>query len=125
MKLRKSEAVLIILTAVFIVAAGVQSFLPTRSMPTTLVQTDFTVSDSEKLISADGQEITEGLGIININTAEADKLCQLPGIGPELAKRIIDSRPFENPEDILDVPGIGEKTFGDIKELITCMEDSK
>ena len=83
------------------------------------------VGGNKRVTSADGQEINEGLGIININTAEADKLCQLPGIGPELAKRIIDSRPFENPEDILGVPGIGEKTFGDIKELITCMEDSK
>jgi len=125
LKLRRSEAVLILVTVIFIIFAAVLTFIPTRSPRSTLVSTDLTVSQSELLTSADGIEAAEGVGIININSADAEKLCHLPGIGQELAKRIIDARPFNTPEDIMKVPGIGEKTFESIRELITCQEEAK
>ena len=59
---------------------------------------------------------------ININTAEAEQLVALPGIGPALAERIVEYRaefPFEAIEDIMQVSGIGEVRFGEIKDLIT------
>lgn len=60
---------------------------------------------------------------ININTATQEELESLPMIGPALAKQIIAYRaahgPFEKIEDIVDVPGIGPKTFEVIKDLIT------
>ena len=60
---------------------------------------------------------------ININTAAAEELTDLPGIGPALAQRIVDYReengPFETPEDIMDVSGIGEKTYEKFKDYIT------
>lgn len=59
---------------------------------------------------------------ININTANAEQLATLPGIGPSLAERIIAYRaefPFEAPEDVMNVSGIGEATFNNIKDLIT------
>ena len=59
---------------------------------------------------------------ININTARADQLQMLPGIGATLAKRILDylkdNGPFKAPEDIQDVEGITAKRFGHIRELI-------
>jgi len=59
---------------------------------------------------------------ININTARADQLQMLPGIGATLASRIVDYRrengPFKTPEDIQDVDGLTAKRFGRIKELI-------
>ena len=59
---------------------------------------------------------------ININTARADQLQMLPGIGATLAQRIMDYRqengPFKALEDLQDVDGLTAKRFGQIKELI-------
>ena len=59
---------------------------------------------------------------ININTALADELAQLKGIGKKKAKTIIEFRanngPFEIPEDLMKVPGIGPKTYEANKDRI-------
>jgi competence protein ComEA len=63
---------------------------------------------------------------ININTASAAELTQLKGIGPNHAAKIIEFRekngPFKFPEDIIQVPGIGRKTFEKNKDLIIVEE---
>jgi competence protein ComEA len=60
---------------------------------------------------------------ININTASAAKLETLPGIGPSLAKKIVEYREtlglFLKLEDLLNVSGIGPSKFEGIKDLIT------
>lgn len=60
---------------------------------------------------------------ININTADAETLMKLPGIGEKMSERIIETRNrmggYKAIEDILNVEGIGEKKFQKIKELIT------
>jgi competence protein ComEA len=59
---------------------------------------------------------------ININTASVEELTQLKGIGPSHAAKIVAYRekngPFKLPEDVIQVPGIGQKTFDNNKELI-------
>ena len=60
---------------------------------------------------------------VNINTAGVDELVALPGIGKAYAERIVEYRqkngPFKKVEDILNVRGIGEKTFERIKDRLT------
>jgi len=52
---------------------------------------------------------------VNINTAPAAELAQLPGLGPALAGRIVDHRrehgPFDSVEGLMAVPGIGPATL--------------
>lgn len=60
---------------------------------------------------------------VNINTADADTLTSLPGIGQVLAERIVAYRrqngPFRAVEEIMKVEGIGEKKAEAILDLIT------
>ena len=59
---------------------------------------------------------------ININTARADQLQMLPGIGATLAQRIVDHRQengaFKALEELEDVDGFTDKRFEHIKDLI-------
>jgi competence protein ComEA len=63
---------------------------------------------------------------ININTAETEELMLLPSVGEGRAEDIIEYREengdFSRIEDIMQVSGIGEKTFEEIKEQITVGE---
>jgi competence protein ComEA len=60
---------------------------------------------------------------ININKASSVELTQLKRIGPKLSERIVEYRekhgPFERPEAIMQVRGIGPKTFELNKDRIT------
>jgi competence protein ComEA len=66
--------------------------------------------------AADGQKI-------NINTATVEKLTELRRIGPAYAQLIVAYReangPFQKPEDIMKVKGIGPKTLAANADIIT------
>lgn len=59
---------------------------------------------------------------INLNTATAKELETLPGIGPALAKRIVEFREkkqgFKRIEELLAVPGISERKWRAIKDKV-------
>ncbi|WP_172369324.1 helix-hairpin-helix domain-containing protein [Sporosarcina jiandibaonis] len=61
-------------------------------------------------------------GLVNINTADESLLMTINGIGPAKASAIINHRdehgPFSSPESIMDVSGIGKKTFEKLEHQI-------
>jgi len=65
---------------------------------------------------------------VNINTASAEELAQLKGIGPSHAAKIVAYRekngPFKMPEELIQVSGIGQKTL-DANQEIIIVEDPK
>ena len=63
----------------------------------------------------EGQVGSHGLKRLDINTATQEQLEQLPGIGPTLARRIIEGRPYREVDGLLQVKGIGEKTLAGIR----------
>lgn len=62
-------------------------------------------------------------GLVNINTADEKALDTLPGIGPAMAKRIIEYREtqgaFQSVEDLKKIKGIGEAKFEKMKDKVT------
>jgi competence protein ComEA len=63
---------------------------------------------------------------VNINTASQAQIEALPGIGPKVAQRIIEYRQkngqFKKVEDLMNVKGIGEKSFLKLKPYLTVSE---
>lgn len=59
---------------------------------------------------------------LNVNTASADDLCAIKGVGPKLAEKIIERRnasgPFKGPSDLKKVHGIGKKKLENMLQSI-------
>lgn len=97
---------------------GAQVYVPTlvelAATPTAVLS----APPAAQAVSAAG-----GGGLIDINQANTAELDTLPGIGLSTAESIIDYRTnvgrFTTIEEIMNVPGIGEAKFNQIKELIT------
>jgi competence protein ComEA len=56
---------------------------------------------------------------VNLNTADAPALEELPGIGPALAKAIIAARPFKSVDELASVKGVGKSRSDRLKDLVT------
>jgi hypothetical protein len=57
--------------------------------------------------------------VLNPNIADDEELRQLPGVGPQLAGRIVEGRPYQRAEDLRQVPGLGASVLEDIKPFLT------
>lgn len=69
-----------------------------------------------------GTNCVSAMESVNINTASVEQLMQLDRVGANYAQRIVDYRenngPFKAPEDIMNVKGIGKKTWEANKDRI-------
>ncbi|TVR18698.1 MAG: hypothetical protein EA391_01995 [Balneolaceae bacterium] len=83
---------------------------------------DLSEADTTKRVNRIEERVDSGEKI-NINTATAEELQALPGIGPAFAQRIIDWREengkFTSKEQLLEIRGIGERRLEVMKPLIT------
>jgi competence protein ComEA len=69
-----------------------------------------------------GGSTTGGIASVALNTATADQLDTLPGIGPVTAQAILqwraDNGPFTSVDELLEVSGIGDATLSDIRPYV-------
>ena len=72
---------------------------------------------------AGGKPAAAAAAVVNLNTATATQIATLPGVGEKAAQRIIEYRQkngsFKKIEELMNVKGIGEKSFLKLKPLIT------
>ena len=50
-------------------------------------------------------------GKLDVNEASSDQLLNIPGVGPVIAQRIMEARPFKSADDLINVKGIGPKKY--------------
>lgn len=100
-----------------------QEFIRIRDSLAQTIQTDSSglVADQSKMAGTDQSIILQRYPV-NINTANRTQLQELPRIGPAMAERIITYRrengPFTSPEDLMNIKGIGHKTYEKLKGLV-------
>ncbi|NMB24240.1 MAG: helix-hairpin-helix domain-containing protein [Firmicutes bacterium] len=95
---------------------------PPSSMPSDLPVGGTTES---KGASSKGEKVLT----VNINTASAQELTALPGVGPVLAGRIVDYRhehgPFLDGQQLIEIKGIGSKTLARMLPFVIVRDDEE
>jgi competence protein ComEA len=66
--------------------------------------------DAELSLATGKAEVPANM-VLDLNSAARDDLLKLPGVGEVMANRIIEARPYQRLEELLEVPGIGAKTL--------------
>lgn len=110
-KLTKTDVFLLGLTVLFVLAMALTWLLTPRQ-----------VRGGYDISAVPPEEAAPALLKVNINTASAEELDGLPGIGPVLAQRIVDERdangPYTGAEDLTRVEGIGQAIVESIQDHI-------
>ena len=120
---KKSALIAAVLVAVCLLASFIsvpQGFSAQKSAERTAIMTGGDDDESEELLPGD---------TVNINTATAEELCLIPGVGDTIAQRIIDWRAengsFASIDEFVDaIDGIGENNIEDMRMYLTLEDDA-
>lgn len=101
---------------------GQSVYLPTRAEAQRQLMAAQAAVQAPTRARATSRRAARTAGPINLNSATAAELQQLPGVGPSLAAAIIRQRQalgrFRSVEDLREVAGIGKKRFERLKPLV-------
>ena len=110
-KITYTEKVLLLMTGAFLAALLVMFCLPREGG-----------GHGYQVCTQYQQEADPGEKPFDVNSATEEELDSIEGIGPVLAKRIVEYRqkngPFRSMEDLLEVEGIGEKILDVLREQL-------
>lgn len=119
MKLNKAEAASLVLTAIFVLLTAFTLLFSSGGQAALTIDLSHPPETPAPAFSAGETAFPR----VNINTATAEELTGLPGIGEVLAARILAYREengaFSDASELMQVPGIGAATFEGLKAGIT------
>ena len=105
----------------FIALLGLGALLWQRQRPPLVIES---VPNAEE--AAHWDEALASARQIDVNTAGVAELERLPGVGPTLARRIVEYREahgaFVSPEDLTRVPGIGPAIYQHMEDSVTTSQ---
>lgn len=114
----KEDADLNRLNLAYILNDGEKIYVPNKNDDNN-IDSYVTIEKEEGTSSVNGEKENT---VININTATVEELVKLPGVGEATANKIITYRKengkFKTPEEIKNVPGIGDSKYENIKDMI-------
>ena len=119
-KITKTEGLLLGMTGVFLCVLLALFFHDRAELEHTGIETAVEVPQ---------EAIQPDLTPLDLNAADAEALAELPGIGPELARRIVEYRrehgPFTQTEELMEVSGIGEAKLAGLEGWIMVKEGAE